>query len=414
MAASLSWVDFAPSDRERMQRTLALFDENDTRDELGLGTIRDAISDALFPGTSTIQTRLKYFLFVPWHYAQEGHKSGDKLRRGVERSEKSLIQALKDESDEVGVIGRRTGDALKRLPSQVYWAGLNRWGILRANVSHEEYATFADDFQRRKSLEPPPDDEGVAPESQSIWHPRIPEPPAQFPKSASLKLSRQEAEFIQGRITTACSETLLGWLANHFEPVIDVEAPWRLNAFDAAYPKSIQETLLLAQQFSFAMYGAALLYNFMLARECDDEALRAQYREALESWESDEERRVLDAFETKVLWVFMDREGARVSTLTQQFVERWISIVQRNQNGIAENPDAKALVRHQEKRLKKGRSRFTNRRALDQWGGASATSRLTYRWGRVRVLLNDLYGGLDWVKETLPNEAARESTRASS
>ena len=38
----------------------------ESRDELGLGAIRASFADALFPGTSTIQTRLRYMLFVPW------------------------------------------------------------------------------------------------------------------------------------------------------------------------------------------------------------------------------------------------------------------------------------------------------------------------------------------------------------
>lgn len=42
-----------------MHRILAQFKERDTRDELGLGSLRDAIADLLFPGTSTIQTRLR-------------------------------------------------------------------------------------------------------------------------------------------------------------------------------------------------------------------------------------------------------------------------------------------------------------------------------------------------------------------
>ena len=37
-----------------------------SRDELGLGAVRDSIADHLFPGTSTIQTRLRYMLFIPW------------------------------------------------------------------------------------------------------------------------------------------------------------------------------------------------------------------------------------------------------------------------------------------------------------------------------------------------------------
>ncbi len=51
-----------------MQRILALFQVRETRDELGLGAVRDSFADQMFPGTSTIQTRLRYMLFVPWMY----------------------------------------------------------------------------------------------------------------------------------------------------------------------------------------------------------------------------------------------------------------------------------------------------------------------------------------------------------
>ena len=43
-----------------MNRILALFRERDTRDELGVGVIRDLLADEFFLGTSTIQTRLRY------------------------------------------------------------------------------------------------------------------------------------------------------------------------------------------------------------------------------------------------------------------------------------------------------------------------------------------------------------------
>ena len=48
--------------------------EPGTLDELGIGPIRDTIADTLFPGTSTIQTRARYFLFIPWilQKAEEG------------------------------------------------------------------------------------------------------------------------------------------------------------------------------------------------------------------------------------------------------------------------------------------------------------------------------------------------------
>lgn len=66
MTAFIGWVDSSSAERERVRRAIALFDEKDTRDELGIGTVRDAFANAFFPGTSTIETRLRYCLFVPW------------------------------------------------------------------------------------------------------------------------------------------------------------------------------------------------------------------------------------------------------------------------------------------------------------------------------------------------------------
>ncbi len=68
MGSSFGWLDFSEKDRRTALDVISLFDERETRDELGLGSVRDAIADQLFPGTSTIQTRARYFLFVPWLY----------------------------------------------------------------------------------------------------------------------------------------------------------------------------------------------------------------------------------------------------------------------------------------------------------------------------------------------------------
>lgn len=66
----LSWVDFSEQDRNRMLQVIRLFAEPETIDELGIGTVRDALADVLFPGTRAIQTRAAYSLFVPWIYCE--------------------------------------------------------------------------------------------------------------------------------------------------------------------------------------------------------------------------------------------------------------------------------------------------------------------------------------------------------
>jgi len=63
--SQLGWIDFSPNEREKVKNVLAMLAEKGTLDELGIGQVRDAFADLLFPGISTIQTRAKYFITVP-------------------------------------------------------------------------------------------------------------------------------------------------------------------------------------------------------------------------------------------------------------------------------------------------------------------------------------------------------------
>ncbi len=54
--SKLGWVDFSSLERDRVSQVLSILQEKGTLDELGIGQIRDAFADKLFPGISTIQT----------------------------------------------------------------------------------------------------------------------------------------------------------------------------------------------------------------------------------------------------------------------------------------------------------------------------------------------------------------------
>ena len=47
---------------------------------------------------------------------------------------------------------------------------------------------------------------------------------------------------------------------------------------------------------------------------------------------------------------------------------------------LADSPEARMLVEHRERQLKKGRSRFRNARAREQWSGRAGLRPMTYRW----------------------------------
>ena len=109
MQPTLTWVDLTASDRDKMRRVLDLFNEQGTLDEMGLGSLRDTVSDALFPGTSYIQTRLRYVLFVPWIYQRLEDKrvSSADVERAGRKAEIDLIGPLEKSDDNQGIIGVR-------------------------------------------------------------------------------------------------------------------------------------------------------------------------------------------------------------------------------------------------------------------------------------------------------------------
>ena len=62
----LGWVDYSKDDKKKALDLLDSIYESGTLDELGLAPIRDGFSNLFFPGITTIQTKAKYFLIVPY------------------------------------------------------------------------------------------------------------------------------------------------------------------------------------------------------------------------------------------------------------------------------------------------------------------------------------------------------------
>ena len=60
--SSVDWTDSSEKERRSMIEVVALFKQRDTRDELGLDSIRDTLADLFFPGTSTLEAWACYFL----------------------------------------------------------------------------------------------------------------------------------------------------------------------------------------------------------------------------------------------------------------------------------------------------------------------------------------------------------------
>ena len=126
--STVAWLDTSADEQRRVRDLIALFEETESRDELGIGQIRDVLSDALFPGTSVLQTRARYFLLVPWAYQYAaGRRGGRDLNARARIIERQLVEVLR-KGDEEGVIGRVVGYHVKNLPSTMFWSGGRRYG----------------------------------------------------------------------------------------------------------------------------------------------------------------------------------------------------------------------------------------------------------------------------------------------
>ena len=62
-------------------------------------------------------------------------------------------------------------------------------------------------------------------------------------------------------------------------------------------------------------------------------------------------------------------------------------------HGLADDQNARALVRDRELHQKGSQARLRNDRLMRQWGGASGSERLTFRWPVVARLLRDIADG---------------------
>jgi len=401
MQPTLTWLDLTADDRDRMRRVLDLFSEQGTVDELGLGTLRDHISDALFPGTSSIQTRLRYALFIPWLYQELERKrvSAADIRDRARAAELALIDPLLRSDDADGVIGSSARGKLRRLPSEAYWAGLVRWGLFVPGKSQGWYQRHFASLSRKSAPSAHPDDPGVIWTTQRSWSARLPKPPSEFPTVASLALTNEEAEFLRDQFTARVPGSLLQWLATEGDLPAPGGAFWDESAISTA-PQGVRAVTELARRFSLHVEGAPLLYNLMLAdarhalkQEDRDLERTEELRGRLGVWAAQEA--VEDPFDPQALWAFVAMRGGRVAAQQLRFVETWSArTVAVGAAAVLDDPEARRLIQHREQQLKTTRSRFLSQGRLSAWTAPVGVGRMDFRWFRVRQLLIDLHRGL--------------------
>jgi hypothetical protein len=401
-ASSVGWLDLDAAASERVATLLRSLEEPDTVDPLGFGSVRDAFSALLSPGTSTVQTRLRYFVFLPWIFrALETQRvpPGEFPRR-LRDSEARLIECLRHLGAGQGVMGYSAGRDLKRMPSEIYWGGLGSWGIRRLDLSPADYAKQAAALGR---LKPDRDDDGnVTTASVGMWAP-MPGPPDDFLRSEiGFGLEREEAQVLVDHIRRRHSESLLAALCGAPELAASATLPWDLPS-TASLSSGLRDVLRHSRCFSELTVGPQHVYNVLLARKAraefdwDTADVEAAEIDRLATWAQlvedrhDELRAWVD--ELPEFWRVLATLDA-VPDRTREFVSVIVMLAVADPAGFAESATVHATITRREIQLKAKRARLGHRAALENWNQAPFGGQLDYRWAITRSYLGDIASAL--------------------
>jgi hypothetical protein len=404
MPSVFGWVDFAEEDRRRMLDLVHLFREKDTRDELGIGTIRDAFADYFFPGTSTIQTRAKYMLLIPWIYLDLERKKtpSAKITRALREREVSLINALVRNGETDGVIGIEAGKSLHRLPSSIYWSGLEKWGIRLFPGAQDQYHRYLDIYYKnghRDRAKSSSEGEDGSSEAAVNWHPGLPDAPGRFLEEASLSLNYQEASYLLDRVLLRHGHSLLAKLMR-LDRMYETAFPWQHPVLPSLSPE-LQQEILHARNFSETMHGAVLLYNLQLAGRRRHSDWIDRYEKKITEWQDSVLQRWPDLkawySALPAFWESNPLKEGNIPLQTRLFVSDWLRRIfeEPGPERLPQDASTARFIADREWQLKRKRAGLSNSRALEMWQGASGTAQLTYRWQNASTLIKDILNGLN-------------------
>ncbi len=403
MTSTFAWLDYSERERRTMLGVMELFREKGTVDELGLGVVRDAFADCFFPGTSTLHSRARYWLFVPWIYRRlesERTPSGRADTR-ARQLQADLVRALVAGDESEGVIGIDAREKLLRPPAVLYWAGLQRHGIRLVPGSIARYHASLDGFYAAGPSRAEGDERELVDLGHQNWHPALPGAPEDLFQRTDFHLRADDAAFLRERMITSTPQSLLAWTLMHRARLDRVEAPWQHPGLADA-PAPLRHEVELARRFSLLMYGAVLVYNIALAEAAcraglRDGSLEDEYRARYAQWVADRlepELPLLRSWDRGDLWATVETLASGRVEHTRRFADAWMAAVLEGPRSVPDDPAVRTLVADRERRLKRSLARLQNRRALERWNGASGVYELTYRWAEGRTLAVDIADGL--------------------
>ena len=398
---NLGWIDFSDTDRKRTMDVLRLFQEQGAVDELGIGVIRDGFANYFFPGTSTIQTRAKYFFIIP--YAMMETVADPRVTtvqgalRRLDEIERECAIILKQNSGTLGVIGATILPKwVTRTPSTIYWNGLRTLGIFNGGMLHNmtisEYFRLALKLRDEKKSSAYGNRKEDADENerddidagdfryQNFWN--LTPPQKDWKEHLTIKLTPFESDYLATKIKTTQPTSVFAYI---LKEGIDIEQYEDFPSFSYDIKPAIDEEnkqmLELADRFNNFISVAQVLYNLIFSDNKNEVAISR--------WDELKDKAFSFAADIDLDAIFsllrLNNYGLK------EFLKKF-----KNATLAGEWDVAKDEIIKQEVRIKGARAKLKNksRHSLENWIGGY---RLDYRFADAKRLIRDIRNGVSHV-----------------
>jgi hypothetical protein len=307
----LGYIHTNREELSKVVQVLKMTSESVALDELGIGRLRDAFADLMFPGISTLQKHMKYFSLMPQLYKKATEKRYNRLsevKDEIIRLERIMTKTLSDNSPGASgitgsdMINRKTNNYVKYDPAYIYNSGLQTFEILKSPQLYELiYSSSKAIHASPQKLETDEEDiDNDAMEYEGLYQfCAFPAVDYDFTQECDIDLTPEDAAFITQHILNAkaCKGTLLRFLVEH--PNIPLT-----NKFPGVPSQELPQDLALiqnlAKRFAQFVYIIHLRYNWIYSGYTDKEILD-RFEEKLKAFmESDTDiDEILDAVTIK-------------------------------------------------------------------------------------------------------------------
>ena len=392
----LGWIDFSKEDRQKALDVINLLSEQGAVDELGIGIVRDAFANYFFPGTSTIQTRAKYFLIVPYilRDAIDGRygKDVNRILREIDAEEKECgLKLLEANPKAEGVIGTRVLPKgwVARKPSDIYWNGIRTYGIFcDYGLSIPEYVSLAVKLNTQKSsvklgnrndeTEENEKDDSDAGDIMNVSFWNLPIYHDNWRDNLTIELTNEEAVYLDNQIQKSTKGSLLEYVLKNR---IDMNKYEDFASMAADLSEKVEEKLSymmkLACEFNNLVYMARVRFNVMLSEE--------ENEVAVSEWDRLKPQ-VKRRANVDLSAVFHELELHNPGTYL------FLSKLQEAFKAL-DIDAADELIKKRERQLKGiNRAKLNRTKGFDhsKWVGGGE---LDYRFSNARRIINDIYSG---------------------